>query len=106
MAVLKTGNRSSFADGVAAGQCPVCEGAIKWQVRGVLGGEVGAYYNVSHAGSPIASADFSQVVRAYSFVAGARGVSVYVGEGSGAITYQDGWRVIGTAYALQGADGR
>jgi hypothetical protein len=77
-------------------------------VRAALGNDAGVYKNVGHDGSPMASADFTRVTRIYSFIAGNRGVSVYVGavvSGRGEV-WQHGWQPVDTRYILPGQDGR
>lgn len=54
------------------------------------------FMNATWAGSPVESANFDRVVRAYSFVAGNRGWTVLVGlSGDPAIRWGSGWRPVG-----------
>jgi hypothetical protein len=82
-------------------------------IDAVLPGQVGSYRNVGHDGSPLTSARFVEggsgdgVVRAYSFIAGDRGVVVLVGfKGDAALQWADGWRVVRTVDSRTAHDGR
>lgn len=56
------------------------------------------YQNAGHANSPVDKADFTKVVRAYSFITGPEGWTVLVGEtGDPAIQWKNGWHPEDTA---------
>jgi len=76
-------------------------------VRAILGAQAGRYLNVGHEGSPLASADFAQIVRAYAFVVGARGVVVLIGAAAvPGLVWANGWQPVAIPYRIRSTDGR
>ena len=79
----------------------------------VLTGQVGAYLNVGHDGSPLTRARFTEggsgdgVVRAYSFIAGDRGVTILLGaKGDTGLQWGAGWRQVRVLEERTAHDGR
>jgi len=86
--------------------CAAAYVAAHRAIESVLAGQVGSYRNVGHPDSPITSTPYgdqagAQMVRAYSFIAGDRGVSVLVGIKAGVehpqIGWSNGWHPVGAA---------
>lgn len=61
------------------------------------------FKNTGWADSPIRSADFNQVIRAYSGITGNRGWTVFVGlSGDPRIEFQNGWQEVGVTAEVPG----
>jgi hypothetical protein len=75
-------------------------------VEGVLGGTPGRFVDAGKPGSPVASVDRGNVTAAYSFVDGARGLTVLVGvSGDPVLRLAGAWHQVRVVATMAAADG-